>query len=302
MNYNYPDYLVSVVIPCYNQGRFLNVAIESVLAQSYHSVEIIVVDDGSVDNTKEVALSYPQVKYLYQQNSGLSAARNTGIMNASGEYLVFLDSDDWLYPHAIETNVILLHKHPEIVFVSGAFERFFETSGKIIEVKQDIKSDHYSHLLHHNYIGMIATVLFRRWVFDEFLYDTTLKACEDYDLYLNIVRKYPVLHHTKKLATYRIHSASMSADVLFMLQTILMVKDRHKSQIRTKAEWQYFHNGNKFCKSYYYNELYKLLIQKSIKADFHVLQVILWNKPKYIIRYILDIIKKGYTNIFQFSR
>src|SRR5688572_25050384 len=97
--------LVSVIIPCYNHGHYLPVAIESVLQQTHSIVEIIVVDDGSTDNTKQVAQRYAQVKYIWQKNQGLSASRNTGIKNCSGDRIIFLDADDWLYPDAIETNL-----------------------------------------------------------------------------------------------------------------------------------------------------------------------------------------------------
>jgi glycosyltransferase involved in cell wall biosynthesis len=85
---------VSVIIPAYNSARFLPEAIESVLKQTYPVLEIIVVDDGSIDNTKEVCQNYPTVKYIYQKNQGVSAARNTGIYAATGDYLILLDADD----------------------------------------------------------------------------------------------------------------------------------------------------------------------------------------------------------------
>src|SRR5690349_12444252 len=88
--------LVSVIIPCYNHGKYLSRAIESVLSQTYRNVEIVVVDDGSADNTKEVTDTFPHVLYVHQNNQGLSAARNTGINNSKGKYLLFLDADDWL--------------------------------------------------------------------------------------------------------------------------------------------------------------------------------------------------------------
>src|SRR5688572_7471549 len=93
--------LVSVIIPCYNHALYLREAIGSVEQQTYTHTEIIVVDDGSTDETKLVVSSFPSVKYIHQHNSGLSAARNKGIEEASGQYLVFLDADDWLYPDAI---------------------------------------------------------------------------------------------------------------------------------------------------------------------------------------------------------
>src|ERR687894_2072239 len=99
--------LVTVVIPCYNQAHFLGEAIESVLSQTYPHFEIVVVDDGSTDNTSEVASGYPpdKVRLIRQENKGLSAARNAGLGRSGGEYVVFLDSDDRLLAEALEVGV-----------------------------------------------------------------------------------------------------------------------------------------------------------------------------------------------------
>src|SRR5918993_3371746 len=112
--------LVTVVIPCYNQAHFLGEAIESVLSQSYPNFEVVVVDDGSTDDTSEVASRYPQkVRLIRQENRGLAGARNTGIGHARGEYLVFLDADDRLLPEALEAGGRELEAHPECAFVSS---------------------------------------------------------------------------------------------------------------------------------------------------------------------------------------
>jgi glycosyltransferase involved in cell wall biosynthesis len=101
--------LVSVVIPCYNQARFLGEAIESVLSQSYRAFEVVVVDDGSTDNTSEVVARYAGadagVRLIRQENRGLAGARNRGLAEAEGEYVVFLDSDDRLLPDALQVGV-----------------------------------------------------------------------------------------------------------------------------------------------------------------------------------------------------
>src|SRR5918994_1694671 len=93
--------LITVVIPCYNQAHFLGEAIESVLSQSYPHHEIVVGDDGSTDDTSEVASRYDGVRLVRQENRGLAGARNTGIRHSEGDYLVFLDADDRLLPEAL---------------------------------------------------------------------------------------------------------------------------------------------------------------------------------------------------------
>jgi len=105
---------VSVIIPSYNCARYLGRAIDSANEQTYKDFEIVLVDDGSTDDTKEVAMKYGQkVTYLYQQNQGLSAARNQGISKASGELLAYLDADDMWYPEKLERQVAFLDAHPE---------------------------------------------------------------------------------------------------------------------------------------------------------------------------------------------
>src|SRR5437867_5651771 len=120
--------LVSIIIPCYNQAQFLREAIQSALAQTYPHREIFIVDDGSTDNTAEVTAGYRDVRYIRQENSGVSTARNTGLKQSRGEYLVFLDSDDRLLPAALEIGVDCLREHPECAFDFGP-SRFTTADG-----------------------------------------------------------------------------------------------------------------------------------------------------------------------------
>ena len=106
------DPLVSVIVPCYNGAAFLEEALRSALAQSYGEVEVVVVDDGSTDSSAEIARRFP-VRYIRQENRGLSEARNTGIRESKGSYLVFLDADDRLKPRAIETGLGALALRPD---------------------------------------------------------------------------------------------------------------------------------------------------------------------------------------------
>src|SRR5215212_9805350 len=115
------DLLVSIIIPCYNQAYFLGEAIDSILAQGYPHFEIVVVDDGSTDNTAEVAARYLEVRCIRQDNRGQASARNTGLHQSRGSYLVFLDADDRLLPSALQEHLECMKEHPERAFVSGHY-------------------------------------------------------------------------------------------------------------------------------------------------------------------------------------
>lgn len=253
--------LVSVVIPCFNQGKFLADAIASVQKQTYSNTEIIVVDDGSTDNTRQVATSYANVRYFYQPNSGLSAARNHGVEHSNGLFVVFLDADDILYPRAIECNMKYLLDHPTWAFVSGGHDKvdewLFPLEGDS-EVSLAATAD-FSALLRGNYIGMHAAVMYRCGVFDELSFDTSLEACEDYDLYFKIARKYPVGAHSEKVAAYRHHEANMSGDVYKMFRCVMKVHDRQRTILRDDAERRAWRDGRRVWRDYYAGRLYDRL-------------------------------------------
>jgi glycosyltransferase involved in cell wall biosynthesis/GT2 family glycosyltransferase len=175
------DPLVSVVIPCFNHGRFLGAAIESALVQSHRAIEVVVVDDGSTDDTPEVAASYGQlVRYVAKVNGGLSSARNEGSRRAEGELVVFLDADDQLSPTFVEETLAVLVGHPEAAFVYTQLHLF----------GRETRDTHFPHydvelLKWDNYIN--ATALVRAAVFSTFEYAEDLTTgWEDWDFYLTL--------------------------------------------------------------------------------------------------------------------
>lgn len=199
--------LVSVIIPCFNHANYLREAIESVLAQTYSQIEIIVVDDGSTDNPAKIANTFFDVRFLQQTNRGPAAARNAGFEASSGSYLVFLDADDRLLPEAVETGMRFLDSEPALAFVSGHC-RYIDFAGAPLPTPSQplLKQDHYLSLLERNYIAAGSTVLHRRnclakvGAFDASL---RLKGAEDYDLYLRLTRLFPVYCHGVTIAEYR---------------------------------------------------------------------------------------------------
>jgi glycosyltransferase involved in cell wall biosynthesis len=199
--------LISVIIPCFNQARFLAEAIESVLNQTYPQTQIVVVDDGSTDATREVASRYPNVRFLRQRNRGPAAARNSGARESTGSYLVFLDADDRLLPHALAVGMRYLAAHPESAFVSGHC-RYIAEDGSLMSIPKQplVEHDHYRELLYRNYVWAGSTVLFRRRCFEAagpYRTGSSIQGAEDYDLYLRIARRFNVFCHGEVVSDYR---------------------------------------------------------------------------------------------------
>ena len=245
--------LVSVVIPCYGQAAYLEEAIESVLAQTYAQVEIVVVDDGSPDNAARLAARFPWVRCVRQQNAGLAAARNTGIRESEGELLVFLDSDDRLLPRAIEVGVEELRVHPEAAFAFGRYRRI-AGDGRPLENDDQPRpdADPYSVFLRYNYAGVPATGVFRRSALEEVgNFDETLPQAEDYDLNLRLARQFAVCAYPDEVVEYRVHGSNMSGDHAAMLKMTLRVLRRQRRHLRGDSERRAYREGRRFWKRYY---------------------------------------------------
>ena len=243
--------LVSVIIPAYNAAGFLPKAIDSVLSQSYTNFEVILIDDGSTDNTKTVLRETKRIKYFHQENKGLSSARNAGIQKSNGNYLVFLDADDWLEKDALIHNYEVIKDRPDIAFVSGNYYLLRGEGNQPEAISVSADRDHYTLLLKSNYIGMHAAVLFQRWVFDKFHYDETLKACEDYDLYLAITRHHPVIHHQEFIATYNFHPLGLSHNHQLMMDSINRVIKKQLPYLQSPGEQAAYLEGLEQWKLYY---------------------------------------------------
>jgi glycosyltransferase involved in cell wall biosynthesis len=229
--------LVSVVIACYNGERYLQETIESALAQSHPEVEVIVVDDGSTDGSSEIAQKFP-VRYIRQENRGLTESRNLGIRMSRGDYVVFLDADDRLRPTAIETGLCAMAKRPECAMTVGD-HLFISSDGSYLSNsrKACLQSSHYEELLKSNFIEMISTVLFRRSVLEEVGgFDTTLSVAEDYELYLRIARVYPISSHSALTGEYRLHRTNASRNSELMLRMTLQVLRRQGQYVR--SDWR----------------------------------------------------------------
>ncbi len=219
--------LVSIIIPCYNGEAFIQEAIMSALAQTYPRVEVLVVDDGSTDRSAEIARAFP-IRYLHQENCGLTASRNRGIRESRGSYLIFLDADDRLLPEAVEAGLNVLQPRAECAMAIGDHLFVCEDGSYLANSRKPcVDAAHYEALLISNFIEMISSVLFRRSVFAEVgEFDLELRVAEDYELYLRIAREFPVCCHPTVVAEYRQHRANVSHNSELMLTMTLQVLKR----------------------------------------------------------------------------
>lgn len=223
---------ISVIIPVYNQSRYIGQTLDAVKRQTFRDWECIIVNDGSIDNTEDIVNNYVncdnRFKYIFQKNTGLSGARNTGILSASGVYIAFLDADDLWEPRMLETTYKFLEDHRDIGVVCTGWD-LIDEYGNIKSRKfcPRMCNDYFESLILRN-LFPVHTLLLKKEIFDRCgLFDIRLKSLEDWDMWLRVVQKgYKFSHTNQLLAHYRRHSNSMSINVNRMAENSFAVVEK----------------------------------------------------------------------------
>lgn len=217
MKNSLPTPEVSVLVPAYNAMDFLPDTVASVLAQTYQDFELIIVNDGSTDSVENWAseLSDPRIKLISQQNKGLAGARNTGLENAKGDYIAFVDADDLWLPNKLEKQVALLKARPEVGLVYSWISLIDETGeaqGKLR--KNQAEGDVWVDLTIHNIVECGSVALVRKECFNKVgKFDETLpfSCSEDWDMWLRIAAHYHFGLIEEPLVYYRCHNNNLSS-------------------------------------------------------------------------------------------
>lgn len=224
---------VSVIIPNYNNAQYLESAINSILNQTFTNYEIIIVDDGSIDGSREVVGQFgDKVRYIWQENKGLGGARNTGILASNAEYVALLDADDEWEPVFLERMMSLIQKRPDAaVYYCGA--RGMNETGRYLPQifgRGPSSNDIYESLLRANFI-IPSTIVFRRSVvleaglFEE--RNRELHGCEDWDLWLRLSPLHKFVGIPEPLVRYRLHNNTFSTNYEHMQKAVRGVIERN---------------------------------------------------------------------------
>jgi glycosyltransferase involved in cell wall biosynthesis len=223
--------LVSIVIPCFNYQQYLGKAICSAQAQQYRPIEIIVVDDGSTDDSAAVA-EHAGVRLIRQRNAGLGAARNAGLAETAGEFVLFLDADDELLPDAVATGVAVLQARPALSCVVRLCQ-VMDAQGRDLPAQhRDIDAEElYREWLHANFVWTPGAAVFRRDRIAEIGgFPAELGPASDYAVYLALARASEVAFDPREVVRYRQHDRNMSLDPVLMLRAVLGVLRRERTR------------------------------------------------------------------------
>jgi glycosyltransferase involved in cell wall biosynthesis len=200
---------INVIIHTYNNERFIGETIESVLSQTYKDYEIIVVDDGSTDNTRDALLPYMgKIRYHYKENSGIASAKNAGIRLSKAKYIAFFDHDDLWDPDKLKIQMEYFNKNPQVGLVYSKYTSFKDGKNLRTKPKKGYSGWIFAKLLSKSII-QTSTVMVKKECLDAIgLFDESFALADEYDLFLRIAREFQCGFVDKELTKYRVHDSN----------------------------------------------------------------------------------------------
>ena len=283
--------MFSVIIPAYNAESVIQNSINSVLNQTYTNFEVIIVDDGSKDNTRSIIEQYhdKRIKYFFQKNAGVSSARNKGISSSHGEYICFLDADDEWKNNHLETLFMLIQKYGDCGMYITGYELVL-TNGQVVHKSQQIlkkinskcfKSDNgFNILLKYGYFFNTNTVCCRREVFDKIgKFEVGIKNGEDDDMWLRIFSYYDIAVSKKSTTIYKRNNSIATKNRIFIKKNVFYertaellnspdISEERKNSIKV---WREEHQLSK-CRKYILIGRKKIAIDLFSKIDLRLVK------------------------------
>ena len=319
--------LVSVVIPAYNAEMFLEKTLDSVLAQTYKNIEVLVVDDGSQDRTAEIVEGVAQrdnrVILLRQSNAGVAAARNLAIEKSSGEYIAPIDADDIWYPQKLEKQVQCMLQAEPSVWLVYAWSVDIDEEGLLTGgfSAPTLDGEVYTALVYRNFLGNASVPLIRRTCLDRVGYyncqlkENNAQGCEDGDIYLRIAERYQFRVVPEFLIGYRKTNSSMSCNYTAMAKSHLLVladvQQRHPEIPVTIYQWSisnfYMYlayesrrSGNHWSTLFW---LYKALLVDPLNIlRFQLYRMLITSLLKLIAQPVTSLVLSDQRSWFQFNQ
>lgn len=296
MNISHPT--VSIILPTYNREKLISFAIQSVLNQTCSDFELIIVDDGSQDNTTNLVSKFndSRIRYIHHyQNAGVSAARNTGIEQAKGQYIAFLDSDDEWLPEKLEQQLQIFQDQPTVAVIYSWLIKESQNNQSQTIRSSKYRGYIYGDLLYSNFIGTPSTVIVKRECFDSGIrFDPHLPCCEDWDVWLKLAKFYQFEVILAPLVKYREHSQVNrgSTNSKAVTEGYLRFLEKHHTNIKEK--YHELGNFSNSCKAtYFFNIGRRLLCHGYVIQSQDAIQVgrqYLW----LAVRISLLTLKTGY--------
>lgn len=219
--------MVSIIIPVFNGEKFISHAIKSILNQTYKNIEIIVIDDGSIDKTADIVKDFDKIRYIHQNNKGPAASRNLGMALSRGEYIAFLDADDLYEPEKIQKQIQILEKYKEIDVVYTDMKLVDENLQFIKYINSDYIIEYgksfLAMLLFRQIVPIPHSIMIRRKCYDEGIkYDERLIHAEDYEFIIRLAEKHKFKYLQEPLYIYRRHEGNLT--------------NKHESQVKSEVD------------------------------------------------------------------